>query len=280
MLLTKKQIEEFIIKLGQPRASVLLNRSFNSYRSKLNSNDVKHLYDSAYFQRVHSHPTIISVKNKYKINTYNRFAYEYLEPKINAGTRILDIGCGNGEFTLALASHNIEFSMGIDFFEDVITAAQNKLEGNHLRCQFLQCDASTFKPETPFDFITLNDVFEHLSDTELTRLFNNLKHCLKEDGEIIIHTPNGLALCNDTAQTFPFTLYKMYYRLFKNWKGHQRTADQLYYDQVHINIKSYPEAKNLLNELGFKVRVKYDHKSRWFFLNRFSANMLIFAKNN
>jgi 2-polyprenyl-3-methyl-5-hydroxy-6-metoxy-1,4-benzoquinol methylase len=278
MLLTRKQIKEFIRKLGQPQASVFLNRFFNSYRSKLNSNDVKYLYDSAYFQRVHSHPTTILVKNKYKINTHNRFTYEYLQPKINAGTRILDIGCGNGEFVLALASHNIEFAMGIDFSEDVIIDAQKKLEGNHLPCQFLQCDASTFKFETPFDFITLNDVFEHLSDTELTQLLNNLKHCLKEDGEIILHTPNGLALCHDTVQTLPLTLYKIYYRLFKNWRGHQRTPDQLYYDQVHINIKSYAEAKSLMSLLGFKVRVKFDHKSRWFFLNRFSTHMLIFAK--
>jgi len=280
MLLTKQQIKEFIRKLGQPQASVFLNRFFNSYRSKLNSSDVKSLYDSDYFERVDSHPTIITVNNKYKINTHNLFAYEYLLPKVNKNTRILDVGCGKGEFVLAMAAKNTAFIMGIDFSEEVISAAKKKSENSNLPCHFLKCDASTFKFEAPFDFITLNDVSEHLSDAELAQLCNNLKRYLKDNGEIIIHTPNGLSLANETAQSISFSLYKLYHRLVKGWKGLERSADHLYYDQVHINIKSYDQIKSFLKSLGFKTRVKYDGRSRWFFLNRFSSHMLVLAQKD
>ncbi|MDH5790096.1 MAG: hypothetical protein OEZ27_05845, partial [Nitrospinota bacterium] len=90
MLLTKQQIEDFIKKLGQPKASVLLNNFFNSYRSHLNSNDVKHLYDPTYLTRLDSHPAIIMVADKYKINTHNRHSYDYILPRISKSTRILD----------------------------------------------------------------------------------------------------------------------------------------------------------------------------------------------
>lgn len=278
MLLTKQQIEKFIKKLGQPEASVILNNFFNSYRSHLNSSDVKHLYDQTYLARLDSHTTIIMAEDKYKINTHNRHTYYYILPRTNKNTRILDIGCGKGDFAMALSTHNIEAVIGIDFSEEAVSTANKILNSSNLPCQFFQCDASDFRHELQFDFITLNNVFEHLSDEELSRLFNNLKNLLKRNGEIIIHTPNGLALCNDTDQTLLSIFYKTYYKIFKNWKGQERTAEQIYYDQVHINIKSYFQIKRFLKNLGFVGKVQYDNNSKWFFLNRFSTHMLVTAK--
>jgi len=278
MLLTKQQIEDFIKKLGQPQASVILNNFFNSYRSHLNSNDVKHLYDQTYLKRLDAHPAIVMVEGKYKINTHNRHTYDYILPRINKNTRILDIGCGKGDLAMALSTHNVEGVMGIDFSEEAVSAANQKLKVSGLPCQFLHCDASDFRHEVQFDFITMNDVFEHLSNEELSHLFNNLKKLLKKNGEILIHTPNGLALCNGTDQTFLSAFYKTYYRLFKNWKGQERTAEQVYYDQVHINIKSYSQIKRFLKNLGFAGKVQYDNSGKWFFLNQFSTHMLVTAK--
>jgi 2-polyprenyl-3-methyl-5-hydroxy-6-metoxy-1,4-benzoquinol methylase len=278
MLLTKQQIEDFIKKLGQPKASVMLNKSFNSNRSHLNSNDVKYLYDQTYLTRVDSHPTIAMVEGKYKINTHNRHTYDYILPRINKNTRILDIGCGKGDFALALSTHNVDAVIGIDFSKESISAANNSLNSSNLPCQFIHCDASDFRHEFQFDFITLNDVFEHLSDRELSKLFINLKNIISKNGEIIIHTPNGLALCNDTDRTLFSILYKTYYQLFRNWEGQERTAEQIYYDQVHINIKSYPQIKRFLKDLGFTTQVQYDNKSKWFFLNQFSTHLLVTAQ--
>lgn len=277
MLLTKQQIEDCIKKLGQPKASVVLNNFFNSYRSHLSSNDVKDLYDTTYLARVDSHPAIFMVADKYKISTHNNPTYNYILPKINKHTCILDIGCGKGDFALALSTHNIDTVIGIDFSEEVISTAKRNLSSSNLPCQFFHCDASHFKHELQFDFITMNDVSEHLSDDELSRLFNALKKLLRKNGEVVIHTPNGLALCNDTDQTLLSTLYKAYYKTFKNWKGQARTAEQIYYDQVHINIKSYPQIKQLLKGFGFESKVHYDNRSR-FPLNRFSTHMLVVSK--
>ena len=71
MYLSKKQIERFISKVGQPKASNLLNNFLVNYGRYLDSEDVKDLYDENYYNRINSHKTVEIVDGKYKINLFN-----------------------------------------------------------------------------------------------------------------------------------------------------------------------------------------------------------------
>jgi 2-polyprenyl-3-methyl-5-hydroxy-6-metoxy-1,4-benzoquinol methylase len=218
------------------------------------------------------------VQGKYKINIYNRYCYEYLLPRLTKDNKLLDIGCGTGDFALAIASQGVKAVIGVDSSGKAIQKANTKLSATNLNCKFVCTDASSLNTDILFDYVILNDVVEHLSDKELNGMFKKINHILESDGEVVIHTPNGLALCNDTDSDFLQKLYKIYLGVFGTFRGCERTVEQIYYDQVHINIKSYRQLATFLSDCGFKPEVIYDGKGRLPFLNKLSSNMLVIAK--
>lgn len=257
MILTKKQIKSFVSIMGQPHGSVLLNRFFNQYRKNLHSKDVAELYDIEYSKKILDHKVYTQIDNKYRINIFTKYSYEYLMQHKIVHKRILDIGCGSGDFAHALAFHGAKV-VGIDFNDFFIEQANKIANENNLSCEFYCEDVNKKMFDYQFDYIVLNDITEHLSDYELGRLFETIKKLLNQNGEIVIHTPNGLALCNGTDNNFLQQLYIFYLKIFKKYQGFERTIEQIYYDQVHINIKSYNQLKIFLQKHGFKSKVIYD----------------------
>jgi len=278
LYLTRTQIRAMVDRIGQPKASVILNQFFINYRQWLNSADVNSLYDTQYFSIIENHPIAYNMMDKYKINIYNRYSYEYLSHRISQNMRILDVGCGTGDFSLALAAESGVLVLGVDMSSNAIEVARKKQGTDLPNCRFECLDVTNLNPspDEKFNFIILNDVTEHLSDKELTLLFTKIRHLLTQDGEVIIHTPNGIALCNDTDSSVLQILFKLYLRLFKGWKGFERSVEQLYYHQTHINIKSYREYKKILTSLGYKSKVIYDESYKPAFMTPVSSsNMLV-----
>jgi 2-polyprenyl-3-methyl-5-hydroxy-6-metoxy-1,4-benzoquinol methylase len=272
---SKQQIEFFVQKIGQPKASILLQKIFNSYRNYLDSNDVQELYDEDYLEGIRSTPIYQLVDNRYKIHIYNKYSYEYLLTKEGRGS-VLDIGCGDGHFLLALSFHGFK-CMGIDLSRTLIKEAQLNAAQNNLGVEFLCEDSCNLSLNSCFDFIVLNDITEHLSDRELQNLFGKIIKLLNPNGEIIIHTPNGLALCNETDRSFLQRIYKKYLTVSNHIDGYERTIRQIFYDQVHINIKSYQQIRKLLSQIGLESKVIYDNYNRSILRSVLSTNMLIIA---
>jgi len=183
-----------------------------------------------------------------------------------------------GDFTLALAAQNIKLAIGIDFSESRILEANKRAKEVSLSCKFYRGELQSLSLDSKFDFITLNDVTEHLSDLELKSLFQEIVKYLSPAGEILIHTPNGLALCNGTDSNWLTRLHKTYLTLLKGWKGHERTPEQIYYDQVHINIKSYSQLKSFLCQFNIRSAVHYDEQRLNLLVRSLSSNMLVIGK--
>ena len=280
MHLTREQIASIIQKVGQPDASILLNRFFFKYSNKLTSQDVAELYDEQYFKIINNHPTYHTIEGQYKINIYNRYSFDYIKPKIKSDSTLLDLGCGNGDFVLAVATLGLKLATGVDHSKTAIDSARERARGARLPCNFHNKDISSFSSTERFDFIVLNDITEHLSDSELDILFDKLSRLLEPSGEIIIHTPNGLALCHQTDFNFLSRLNTIYLKIFRNWKGKKRTIEQIYYDQVHINIKSYSQLNSFLLRKGFSSKIYYDLRNSISFIRTLSPNMLVIAQIN
>jgi len=281
MYLTKQQISILFSKLGEKLAPRIIKNFHNSYCKYLSSSDVEVLYDDIYRAMLKQHPIHKIINNTYKINIYNKYIYEYLIKRINNNTTILDIGCGDGDVLLALAQKNIKYGLGIDFSINAINDCKNKLKLSGLNnCQFICEDASSINNiNKTFDYVILNDITEHISDKELSKLFINLKKFINTKSEILIHTPNGMALCNNTDIDL-FQRIRILLKKLQGWKGYHWTVDELYYLQVHINVKSYRQLKSFLKKLGFKSKVIYDEPFLYFkpFSYLFSSNILIIAK--
>ena len=114
----------------------------------------------------------ISLKRKLKL--INSFQSET--------KKLLDIGCGTGDFLETALSHNWEV-VGIEPNEKARQIANSKTNNAVFETEEL----SKLKPNS-FDVITLWHVLEHLPDLEMhTTLFKSL---LKPNGTLVIAVPN------------------------------------------------------------------------------------------
>lgn len=101
--------------------------------------------------------------------------------KIKKGAKVLDLGCGRGDFTQAFFSMGMETS-AVDF-SDAITKHYTGI--NFHRCDFTK-EALPFDTSS-FDVIFSKSVIEHLYYPE--ELFSEVRRILKPNGVVITMCP-------------------------------------------------------------------------------------------
>ncbi len=112
--------------------------------------------------------------------------------KLMTGETVLDIGCGIGRHSIALAKMGIK-STGVDYVEDLISAARNsakKLETN--QPQFIHGDFLDIKSEQKFDsVICVYDVIgSYTEKSDNLKLLTNIAAHLKPGGLALISVMN------------------------------------------------------------------------------------------
>lgn len=153
---------------------------------------------------------------RYKLN---RFGRNLTIKNFRNKGKLLDLGCGAGEF-LHIAQQMGFDSYGCDFDPIIIKQCENK--GLNVRLGGLE----SYNDET-FDVITMNQVIEHVVDPQQT-----IKECFKKlnnNGCLWIGTPNPQAI---GAQVFG-----------KSWAG--------LHPPYHLCIPSQSELVRWLNDAGF-----------------------------
>ena len=206
---------------------------------------------------------------------------------LKPGDRVLDLGCNSGELILAIASKMRDEGkfIGVDFNEIAIEAAVQKRNTSDIRnCEFFCCDINDFESQEKFDYILMSDVVEHLSDGELHNIIRKCGILLKEDGRIIMHTPNGLNEYCQSDMTFCSRIFFfLYHKITKT--EYSKGAKQIYYEQVHINVKSFRQWKYFFRKAGYDLKVKYDDNGvknifsweKWQQLLSLNSNMMLVA---
>jgi SAM-dependent methyltransferase len=112
---------------------------------------------------------------------------ELLVQQVPAGSgwSVLDVGCGTGATTLALAQRtgSIGRAVGIDISEPMITLARQRAAAEDSAASFLVADAQSyvFEPAS-FDLVTSRFGVMFFSDPVLA--FANLRAALKADGRL------------------------------------------------------------------------------------------------
>jgi 2-polyprenyl-6-hydroxyphenyl methylase / 3-demethylubiquinone-9 3-methyltransferase len=86
-----------------------------------------------------------------------------------AGKRIVDVGCGGGVLTEAMA-HKSEFVLGIDLADKPLKVAQLHALESKVRVEYRECAAETLAAETPgaFGIVTCMEMLEHVPDPAQT----------------------------------------------------------------------------------------------------------------
>ena len=97
--------------------------------------------------------------------------------KIDA--RVLDLGCGTGEFSVYFQDFNYT---GIDIEQNYINYAKKNYDGN-----FELMDASHMLFENnSLDLIVVLGVFHHINNKKCLQIFDEMNRVLKENGKIFI----------------------------------------------------------------------------------------------
>ncbi len=104
---------------------------------------------------------------------------------MRAGDRALDLGCGAGEFTAALAEAGAE-AIGADVAEAALARARARNPGVEFRR--VPFDGPLPFEDGSFDLVWSSEVIEHVADT--ARWLSEVRRVLVPGGRLLLTTPS------------------------------------------------------------------------------------------
>ena len=114
-----------------------------------------------------------------------KWDYDAALPFIANGSKVLDIGCGSGNFLVRLKNDKNCDCTGLEFNDKAIEGGRKK--GLTIHKEFIQDYAKSHKNE--YDFVCFFQVLEHIS--EIDSFMSAAVECLKPGGKMIICVPNN-----------------------------------------------------------------------------------------
>ncbi len=122
-----------------------------------------------------------------KHNYYNNFTLPHylltVLPK-SKSSKILDIGCGLGQYLMALKNLGYNNLEGIDTSKEAIDWCKNNNLNVHL------IDLKDYSG-SDFDLIIMGHVLEHCKKDSIISLLSKVKNMLSDNGYLIITVPNA-----------------------------------------------------------------------------------------
>jgi 2-polyprenyl-3-methyl-5-hydroxy-6-metoxy-1,4-benzoquinol methylase len=113
----------------------------------------------------------------------SRFLLEHVSP----GQRVLDVGCGEGRFTAALAAEGAQV-IGLDVAEEPLRRARERHPELDLR--LIGETGPWPAPDASFDVVWAGEVIEHVADT--AAWLSEVRRVLRSGGSLLLSTPaNG-----------------------------------------------------------------------------------------
>lgn len=164
--------------------------------------------------------------------------------RIQPSLRVLDIACGRGEIP-AMAYLAGAHAVGLDFSEtslDVARELRRASRSEQGSMELVRADACTLPfTDACFDRVTMLDIVEHLTPSQLERMFREVARVLKPSGFAIVHTlPNRW-------------VYDITFPLLHRLKPSMPPDPRGPYDRlVHINEQDLPGLHRMLNACGFR----------------------------
>lgn len=168
---------------------------------------------SSIFNKQYISTTYKKTNTAYPKKFINELFFEYSKDK-----KVLDVGCGNGDFTIELQNHGFDV-YGID------VSNEHKL-GNKFIKTNIQTEKYPF-PDNHFDIVFSKSVIEHLREPDF--LFDEVYRVLKPGGTFICLTPS--------------------------WKHLYK--EQFYLDHTHVTPFTKHSLKTLCEMSGFEPKCDY-----------------------
>ncbi len=169
-------------------------------------------------------------------------------------TRVLDLACGTGISTFAIANRYPNCHVvGVELRDEHLQIARQKVQKFRIRnVELVLCRAEDYQSGEPFDCITSSYLAKY---ADLKRLTRNTKKMLKKGGLLLMHdfTYPPKAYLVWIWRFYFKTLQLMGSRLFPAWR-------EIYYGLPALIQETcwVPELKEALRENGFKdIQIEY-----------------------
>ena len=121
------------------------------------------------FQRIYTHRKsrfANKLDQVFRKDMYERFTFTIANCEPIKDRTFLDVGCGNGLYSLELARKGAAKVTGIDIAEVMVDLCRKASQDQNLadRCTFIQTDLLDYKPESTFDVSFGIGLFDYISD--------------------------------------------------------------------------------------------------------------------
>ncbi len=183
---------------------------------------------------------------------WRRRVVKKMQPLLAENARVLDVGCGTGDLSIALFEKTAARVVGIDFCRPMLQLAKQKaprlkfIEGDALKLPFADCT---------FDGITTGFALRNLSSVE---------QGLAEFKRVM--TPGGcLAILEFSQPTVPGVrqLVRFYYWRLLPWIGGLLSGARNAYEYLPDSISKFPDQEKLsgmMRATGFE-EVEFENLS-------------------
>jgi ubiquinone/menaquinone biosynthesis C-methylase UbiE len=110
---------------------------------------------------------------------------DWLLHRVRPGDRVLDLGCGTGEFTAALAAHGAH-PLGVD----VVAEPLRRARARHPELEFREValDGPLALDDGAFDVVWAGEVIEHVVD--VAQWLSEVRRVLPSGGRLLLTTPD------------------------------------------------------------------------------------------
>jgi ubiquinone/menaquinone biosynthesis C-methylase UbiE len=176
------------------------------------------------------------------------YAGSLQEAHLRPGEVVVDIGTGRGELLVAALEAGASRAVGIEYSDAAVELARRTLDVHGVEPpagEIVAADARAIPlPDKSADLVTMLDVVEHLTSSELAGSLREAYRLLRPGGRVVVHT-------------FPTrTLYSITYRLqrlavptrLRRWPRDPRNEWER---SMHVNEQTVSTLRRALRSAGF-----------------------------
>jgi ubiquinone/menaquinone biosynthesis C-methylase UbiE len=211
---------------------------------------------------------IPSVHGFIKSEHLHRYA---LASEYSKNKTVLDVACGEGYGT-KLISKNAHTIWGLDIDNESINNAKNKYQASNLNFELGDIDKMPFE-DKKFDLVICFETIEHVKDYNASLI--EIKRILKDDGMLIMSTPNKLVYSDNRNFKNKFHTHEFYIEEYKKWMNKNFTNNIFLYqsqilgsylhcegNQSMVNFKGSYTDISKINNLDFKYIISISSNAK------------------